>query len=348
MNLHPSSKAVKNVAPNIELLHKVDAWAARSLELAVWADRRLSNRRDCYGGYWSERTTDGWKTNPTTRKNPLTRDTFVQHFSAVTTRHVVGLHAISLSNSCLWVALDLDQHGDDQRRAEANFGAAQHWLGVLAFLGFHPMLIDSNGRGGLHLWIFFSSPIPAETAFAFPRWLVRNYASLGLDNPPECFPKQSRIESGKYGSWLRCPGRHHTRTHWARVWSGDNWLEGDDAIDSLRSLNGDDPRLIPNELTAPRITACWWAARRHSRRPRNPVEARASAYLNRLPKGLHVGEHRDDVGFSFARFLIHQLGMMDGEALDWMTRWNQSNADAKSMEDLTRLIANAHKYGAHR
>jgi hypothetical protein len=198
------------------------------------------------------------------------------------------------------------------------------------------------------LWILFSSPAPAETAFAFPRWLVRDHAALDLENPPESFPKQPWVEPAKYGSWLRCPGRHHTRTRWAQVWSGDHWFEGEPAIDTLLSHEGDDPKLIPDEVTAPHITSCRWAAPRQARRPRNAVEARALAYLNKLPKGLRVGEHRDDVGFSFARFLVYQLGMPDGEALNWMARWNQTNADAKNAADLTRLVANAHKYGGRR
>jgi hypothetical protein len=48
-----------------------------------------------------------------------------------------------------------------------------------------------------------------------------------------------------YGSWLRLPGRHHTRSHWTKVWGRDRWLEDQEAVDAILSVTGDSPELIP-------------------------------------------------------------------------------------------------------
>src|SRR5207249_4880532 len=88
---------------------------------------------------------------------------------------------------------------------------------------------------------------PTRRVFAFMRWLVRDHVGHGLSAPPETFPKQPGIPPGRYGNWLRLPGRHHTRPHWSRVWDGAGWREGAEAVAFLLTVSGDYPGLIPAE-----------------------------------------------------------------------------------------------------
>jgi hypothetical protein len=69
-----------------------------------------------------------------------------QHFRALETCHVIGLHSTSLENTSRWAAVDVDWHGDTSTAPEVNFPAALHWYDVLCRLGFHPLLTDSNGK----------------------------------------------------------------------------------------------------------------------------------------------------------------------------------------------------------
>jgi Primase C terminal 2 (PriCT-2) len=231
-----------------------EAWSRRADELAAWTEKRMVNRLDIFGGYYIGG--DG-KVALTTSKDELTRERIVRHYQATSIGDVLGLHTTALIaldkelRTCqsLWGAADIDHHGDGPA-PEANRAAAQAWRDVLAGLGFHPLLTDSNGKGGFHLRVFFEEPTCTAHVRQLFRWLTRDWKERGLESAPEVFPKQPEITAsgqGSCGNWLRLPGRHHKRDHWATVWDGDAWLQGDDAIDYILDLTGDSAQLIPNE-----------------------------------------------------------------------------------------------------
>jgi hypothetical protein len=286
-----------------------EPWFARDEGLAAWAWDRLVNRTDAWGGYYRTRDDAGdWLTCQTTHpkradrgKVLLTRDVLARHFAATDTRHVIGLHSTSPANTSRWGALDIDWHGPTSTAPEVNLAAALHWYERLRRLGFAPLLTDSNGAGGYHLRTLFSGPVPTPLVFAFLHWLVADHAEHGLPHRPETFPKQPRIDPGRYGNWLRLPGRHHTREHWSRVWDGSGWLEGAAAVEFLLALAGDPPRLIPADLPVPRRTQAVTSGSTASATdlPPGDLTPRITAYLARLPTGLGEGEHRDDVAFLF-------------------------------------------------
>src|SRR5262249_54771695 len=233
-------------------------WAGRAAELAAWAWQGLVNRTDAWGGYHSLTDRERIVTRPDGTKGPLgsttTRPARAKprrvfwtpsvregHFRATVPQYVVGLHTTSPANTCRWGAVEVDHHGESSTPPDINFAAARAWHARLLSLGFHPLLTDSNGKGGFHLLTIFSRPVPSATVFAFLRWLSDDYAALGLDSRPETFPKQPRIAEGRYGNWLRLPGRHHTRPFWSRVWDCDRWLEGARAVEFILALQGDSP-----------------------------------------------------------------------------------------------------------
>ena len=75
-------------------------------------------------------------------------------------RTVVGLHTTSPDNTSKWGALDIDWHAEDGTDGSAVTGrAARAWYDRLKAMGFRPLLIDSNGRGGYHLRILFREAI---------------------------------------------------------------------------------------------------------------------------------------------------------------------------------------------
>jgi hypothetical protein len=173
-----------------------------------------------------------------------------------------------------------------------------------------------------------AAPAPTPRLFWFLRELVSNHANYGLSTRPEIFPKQSRLNPkpdgrGAYGNWVRLPGRHHTREHWARVWNGSEWIEGERAIDFLLSIQGDPVSLVPE----------------HDERAH-----RIRAYLSKVPHGSE-GTGRDDRAFNAAAFLVRDMALSDVEALRWLEEWDAGNAPPKGRERLQEIIANAHEYG---
>src|SRR5262245_580363 len=95
------------------------AWHRRASELADWTQARLVNRRDCWGGYYHD--------GQVTRRGLLSRPLLCRHYHASYPSDILGLHTAAADNLSLGGALDIDQHGDDPVRAEANRLAALHW-----------------------------------------------------------------------------------------------------------------------------------------------------------------------------------------------------------------------------
>jgi hypothetical protein len=340
------------------------AWRLRASDLACWATARLVNRADAWGGYrpLHERGQEFTKTDgtvgklgaQTTRPAPskrgrvlLTEAVLRRHFAGHAVEHIVGLHSTSRENLSRWGGIDIDHHGASSTAPDINLAAALGWYGKLCNLGFVPLLTDSNSKGGYHLLVLFREPVPTPQVFAFLKWLVADFRFYGFPVAPESFPKQPQINPGRYGNWLRLPGRHHTREHWSRVWDGATWLDGEAAVSLLLNLAGDCPLMIPADLPAPVKPA---AQRPHQAVPSagsGNLDRRIMSYLAKLPAGLGEGQHRDDFGYTFACFLVRDLELPDGAALQWMREWDQRNGVAKGEPRLQELIANAHLYGRH-
>ena len=110
------------------------------------------------------------------------------------------------------------------------------WCNELQKLGFDPLLMDSNGDGGFHIWVVLQEPVRSKSLRPFVERFVSDFAKRGLDQEPDLFPGTQG--SNHLGSWLRLPGRHHTREHYTRLyndqaWDDRRWLEGHDAIDRI-------------------------------------------------------------------------------------------------------------------
>jgi hypothetical protein len=323
----------------------------------VWGGyNRLADRGKPYTRRDGTRATIG---KVTTRPYPkdrgkafLTPAILARHFAATGPEHLVGLHSTSPQNTSLWGAVDVDCHGEGSNDPAANLAAALAWCNDLGRRGFRPLLTSSNGAGGFHLRFLLAEPAPTPNVFGLLRFITADYARYGLTASPETFPKQACIAPGRYGNWLRIPGRHHSEEQWALVWDGARWLEGHKAIDLILSTDGDPASLVPAAPPSdrPRVTA---PATPFIRSPSSPVsmpaagglELRIGAYLDKLPSGLGAGQHRDDYGYLFAAFLSRDLNLTDAEALPWMERWDSRNAVPKGTGRLKELLLNAHAYG---
>ena len=88
--------------------------------------------------------------------------------------------------------------------------------------------------------VIFERPMDTKTVRKFCERLISDYQKLGLDRSPDIFPGSTG--ANHHGSWLRLPGRHHTKQHFTRVWNdepwdeGNKWLEGHEAIDRILAI----------------------------------------------------------------------------------------------------------------
>lgn len=230
-------------------------WHDATGRLAQWTMDRLVKRDDVYRAYksldrrrWNELITYTAPWFEDARDyGSLDRGVIERHFRGDDLAHLIGLHAISVDNKSRWIAIDVDQHGEDGPvLAEANLEAALGWYEDLRFLGFRPVLLDSNGAGGYHLLVCLSEAVPSQVVHGLVSEFVQNYTDYGLKQAPTVFPGEPEVNPHRpYGSWWRLPGRHHTNSHWTKVWGSDRWLEGQAAIEAILSVKGDSPALIP-------------------------------------------------------------------------------------------------------
>jgi hypothetical protein len=226
------------------------AWSKLAPDLAKWALDRVFVRTDRYGGYYIEDEKSQKCAKPPKGPRPAVVGTelLVRHFRARCTDDVIGSYQLTAggtSNGRAAMA-DIDAHADDKTAdPNRNEKYAKHlYFNLVGDLGFHPLLATWGG-GSYHLYALFDRDVPGELLHSFGRWLVSDAAAFGFSKAVESFPKQPAVPEGKYGNWLRLVGRHHTHNVWASVFDGNEWLEGERAVEHILSLSGDSPDRIP-------------------------------------------------------------------------------------------------------
>ncbi len=218
-------------------------WMSLVASLAQWAFR-LITRRDVYGKYVpTDRRTDLKKIAFMEKAEP-TEDVLSAHFAG---QSVIGLFVLAIDGSCRVVVIDIDRHGEEGD-ANANEKAAITLFDRAVGQGCSAFLEDSNGCGGYKLWLIFEEPVPASWARQFARRLVEDWKDLGLEKQPEIFPKQDTLKPGKFGNFVRLPGRHHTLDFWSRIWDGTGWREGEDAARVILATRGSLATSLSEEL----------------------------------------------------------------------------------------------------
>jgi len=246
-------------------------WKQAASYLAEWAIKRLFVRTDACGRYfpqWKE-----WRC----QKGAVTLGTLTAHFFGTAT---IGSYTIDpATNRCVYFALDIDCHEDSPSadQTEKNRAYAVSCCDRLRALDLHPILEDSNGAGGFHVWVLFRDAVDAGKLHAFGRWLV---ADLGDGVAVEVFPKQGNLNGDKFGNQLRLPGKHHKRDHWSRFWDGQTWLVGKDAIKHLvrthlsdeNNLPEIEPERKPTGTKEPSRSDLWWKRYRGDLRTLDIVE----------------------------------------------------------------------------
>ncbi|MGC1273799.1 MAG: hypothetical protein WBC44_08845 [Planctomycetaceae bacterium] len=217
-------------------------WPFHSGYLADWALRHLLNRTDAYVRYLPmSRRTDGRKM--WTVKDKVPRKRVCWHFSGADVGNLVAFHATSAVGTCRWIGIDLDCHDDNPDLAMRNWNFGVAISNRLLSIGITPLVMDSDGRGGIHVLVLFTEPVDSQMAYRFAKWLVRDWQSYGISEP-ETFPKQPTLKGLQFGSALRLPGRHHTRSHWTRVLTPGGLVSGGDAARLILATPLHPPRMI--------------------------------------------------------------------------------------------------------
>jgi hypothetical protein len=326
-------------------------WMSAAAPLGAFFDANLVNRRDVWGAYIATDRREAGKQSTYTAPSLPRRGTdtleawrVARHFAGESTGHVIGLHSTSPSDTSRWGAFDFDVHEDQSPEfVDRLLSAALDIAAKIVNAGGAPILEDSNGKGGLHLWIRFDAPVPTADCFA---WLRRfaDDAAAEWQVPIETYPKQASAR-GAFGNWLRLPGRHHTREHWSRVSvPGAPWYAGADAVAVLLAWQGTPAAVVPPAPVV-EIPEHPMAVSDRSTLSEVPAEIRLQRYLGKLPHG-NAGSGRSNRLYSLGRFLRNTLRLSDFEALSVLLAWNAGNHPPLSDAKVLETWRNTEKYNS--
>ena len=257
------------------LLWIAEEWERYSDKLAEWAMERLVNRRDVWSQYTVKNGEIGVVMLPIKERrvkgsHMVTDNKLRRHFAGHQPNHLIGLHSISDHSTCKWFAIDVDLHNeavvDADQIAAANFTAALTWAARLRDKGMDPLLLDSNGVGGYHVWVLLDKEYSLADTFDFVSEVRNDFDDFGLPRKPEVFPPKREVKEDDLPYTLRLPGRHHTRRHYSRVWNfdalGENeWLEGGEAIEMMLAAI---PSRLPKAQPRKTATSVYRSAKKRS------------------------------------------------------------------------------------
>jgi hypothetical protein len=306
----------------------MNGWQSEAVRLSQWCLERMAIKLDRHGCYLADGSAR-WTSSE------LTQEVLASHFRGEQT---IGLGTTSVDDQCLFVALDLDnhvsEHDDNVNLSYALVVADRLWS-----LGFCPVIEDSDGKGGIHLFVFFSTPVKSETAFNFIRSVVKDFKQHKLDKI-ECFPKQRTVLTTKMkcGNYIRVPGKHPKRGHWSRFWKDGQWLPTEESASFLLAQSGDDPKQIP--------AACIEAPC-GSKKAVSKFDGESSQVMSEARR--HIQEHRGaiagkrghDVTFKMACDLVRGFELSDDDAMKLMEQWNKKCSPPWATADLEKKVSDA-------
>lgn len=129
------------------------------------------------------------KKSAKTVREPVTEAVWLEHLSG---SRALGIIPIREDSQCVWGCIDVDKYDVDLTGTVVKLRKMNL-----------PLVVCRSKSGGAHLFLFLSSPVPAEEIRATLRQIA---ASLGWGDC-EVFPKQNQILSdrGDLGNWLNMP-----------------------------------------------------------------------------------------------------------------------------------------------
>jgi putative DNA primase/helicase len=220
----------------------VNSWHHNAELLGCWAYEMVVNRVDACGAYFEQ---DGVTKSYTDKKHPVTQSRLIDSFRATSSRDLIGLHALGTDNCGRWAAIDIDLHeGDKISPSITKKFAVETYRRLHAF---KPLLHESNGKGGYHLRVHFQERVSGDVLFLFAKYMAQGWENY-FAKMPETFPKQPRIEEGKFGNWLRLVGRHHKRDYYPEVMTPKGWKQGELAVQHILTHTG-----VPAEKILPKF-----------------------------------------------------------------------------------------------
>jgi hypothetical protein len=202
---------------------------------------RIENSRSGWKG-WLPAVRGGWQRGIPHEKRhylPLTADVLAGHLKG--DAHV-GVYPLLDGDRCWWLTADFD--GQDALTEALMYVKAGRAFGV-------PAALDVSRSGvGMHAWVFFTAPVPAETARRLGTGLLREAMAMrgkvNLASYDRLFPSQDLLPVGGVGNLIALPLFRSARDRNATVFLNLENLEPHQDQWSYLSTLG---RMTPKEVS---------------------------------------------------------------------------------------------------
>jgi superfamily II DNA or RNA helicase len=153
---------------------------------------------------------------------------------------VVGVYALSVDETCWFVAVDFDGvNWASDSLAYAETCAAQ---------GVQVAVERSRSGNGAHVWIFFAQTVAARDARKLAAWLItltmERRPEIGFESYDRMFPSQDTMPSGGFGNLIALPLQRRARDQQNAVFVDNQLRPHEDQWAFLSSLH----RLETDEL----------------------------------------------------------------------------------------------------
>ncbi len=160
---------------------------------------------------------------------PLTDDVIYRHLAG---DHTVGIFPLKLDDTCWWLALDFDDA--EWRKDASGFMESCMEFGI-------PASVEVSRSGtGAHIWIFFSSAIPAYEARELGTALISHTCSrvrqLSLASYDRMFPSQDTVPKGGFGNLIALPLQKNSRRKGCSVFVDSEFKPFSDQWEYLASI----------------------------------------------------------------------------------------------------------------
>lgn len=211
-------------------------FAARTDVYAV----RWENARTGKAG-WLPAVRGGWRKGVRHSERdylPLTAEVVTAHLSG---EAHIGLYPLLDGDRCCWLAADFD--------GQAAMLDALAYMKAARSLQVPAALEVSRSGVGAHVWVFFTAPVPAETARRLGSGLLREAMALrgqmSLTSYDRLFPSQDVLPSGGLGNLIAAPLHGRARRDGATVFLDLATMEPDeDQWEFLSTLGRMSPREV--------------------------------------------------------------------------------------------------------
>jgi superfamily II DNA or RNA helicase len=202
---------------------------------------RIENSRTGWKG-WLPAVRGGWQRGIPHEKRdylPLTTDVLAAHLKG--DAHV-GVYPLLDGDRCSWLAADFD--GQDALTEALMYVKAGRAFGV-------PVAVEVSRSGvGMHAWVFFTAPVPAQTARRLGTGLLREAMAIrgkvNLASYDRLFPSQDLLPAGGVGNLIALPLFRPARDRNATVFLNLENLEPHQDQWSYLSTLG---RMTPREVS---------------------------------------------------------------------------------------------------